>query len=217
VFGVGLSLLGVAVLRAARWWSRRVDSLGRRNAFPMISVGLCVLLGGGALGSVALHRHTEHRLAAAAGALAGTPVAVHCQTFAKAWMDVGPELGVVPFGPDGAPEHRTLIKWGTCRTLAGWLRSDHSHPTLDQVIAVHVLTHEAMHMAGTRDEAVTECRAMQRDARTARLLGATAPQAHALAATYWRQVYPRMTDGYRTPNCAPGGSLDEHLPDAPWN
>jgi len=217
VFGVGLSLLGVAVLRAARWWSRRVDSLGRRNAFPSISVGLCVLLGSGALGDVALHRHTEHRLAAAASVLAGTRVSVHCQTFAEAWMDVGPELGVVPFGPDGVPEHHTLIKWGTCRTLAGWLRSDHSHPTLDQVIAVHVLTHEAMHMAGSRDEAVTECRAMQRDARTALLLGATAPQAHALAATYWREVYPRMNQDYRTPNCAPGGSLDEHLPDAPWN
>jgi hypothetical protein len=183
----------------------------------MISVGLCVLLSGGALGNFALHRHTEHRLAAAAGALAGTRVSVHCQTFAEAWMDVGPELGVVPFGPDGVPEHRTLIKWGTCRKLAGWLRSGRAHPTLDQVIAVHVLTHESMHMAGSRNEAVTECRAMQRDARTAILLGATKQQARALAATYWRQVYPRMTEDYRTADCAPGGSLDEHLVDAPWS
>jgi hypothetical protein len=217
VFALGLSLLGVAVVRAARWWSRRVDSLGRRNAFPMISVGLCVLLSCGALGNVALHRHTEHRLAAAAGSLAGTTVSVHCQTFAEAWMDVGPELGLVPFGPDGVPEHRTLIKWDTCRKLAGWLHSDHAHPSLDQVIAVHVLTHESMHMAGTQDEAVTECRATQRDVRMAMLLGATHRQARALAATYWREVYPRMTDGYRAAACAPGGSLDEHLPDAPWN
>jgi hypothetical protein len=37
-----------------------------------------------------------------------------------------------------------------------------------------------------------------------------------LAVAYWRTVYPAMPDGYRSTACRPGGTLDEHLPDAPW-
>ena len=38
----------------------------------------------------------------------------------------------------------------------------------------------------------------------------------ALAVSYWRTVYPRMPDGYRSSACRPGGAMDERLPDAPW-
>jgi hypothetical protein len=57
---------------------------------------------------------------------------------------------------------------------------------------------------------------LKRDARTARLLGAPAGEALALAVAYWRAVYPRMPDGYRSSACRPGGAMDEYLPDAPW-
>jgi hypothetical protein len=57
---------------------------------------------------------------------------------------------------------------------------------------------------------------VQRDARTAQLLGASPTDARALAVAYWRTVYAGMPDGYRSADCAPGGPLDEHLPDAPW-
>jgi hypothetical protein len=82
---------------------------------------------------------------------------------------------------------------------------------------VHVLTHETMHMAGSTDEAIAECRAVQRDAAMARRLGADAADARALAARYWREIYPAMPDNYRTGQCAPGAALDEQLPDAPWS
>ena len=82
-------------------------------------------------------------------------------------------------------------------------------PTRDQVEAVHVLTHEAMHLSGRLEEAAAECAAVQRDAHTARLLGAP-------AAAYWRDVYPLMPDGYRSADCRPGGTLDDGLTDAPW-
>ena len=212
--GGGLVLL--AGVLGARWRSARADSLGRRNAFPGIRVGLCLLLGTGALADAALHARTEQRLSAVASGVAGVRVRVHCQGLAQAFGDLGPELGLVRFGADGVPEHQTLIKWETCRHLAAWLRSGKERPDLDEVVAVHVLTHETMHMAGSTDEALTECRAVQRDARTARQLGATPAQARALAIRYWREVYPRMPDAYRTAGCGPGGSLDEHLPDPPW-
>jgi hypothetical protein len=66
------------------------------------------------------------------------------------------------------------------------------------------------------DKSDAECAAVQRDARAARLLGASPDDARALAVAYWRTVYPAMPDGYRSTACRPGGTLDEHLPDAPW-
>ena len=85
-----------------------------------------------------------------------------------------------------------------------------------QILAVHVLTHESMHMSGTTSEAVAECHAMQHDTAMAEDLGAPAAAAHALAVTYWHTVYPYMPDGYTSGDCKPGGALDLHLPDAPW-
>jgi hypothetical protein len=55
-----------------------------------------------------------------------------------------------------------------------------------------VLAHEAMHMAGLMREDTAECAAVQRDARAARLLGASPADARALALAYWRTVYPAM-------------------------
>ena len=92
-----------------------------------------------------------------------------------------------------------------------WLRDNR-----DQVVVVHVLTHEAMHLAGLVAEAAAECAAVQRDAQTARLLGAAPADAAALAAAYWREVYPQLPEGYRSSDCRPGGAMDERRTDAPW-
>ena len=73
-----------------------------------------------------------------------------------------------------------------------------------------------MHLSGRLGEAAAECAAVQRDAQTARLLGAGDAAAAALAAAYWRNVYPLMPDGYRSPDCRAGGPMDERLADAPW-
>jgi hypothetical protein len=199
-----------------RWSLTRYDALGRARGFPTISVTLCLVIGIGAAVPVGLHARTERRLTAAASAVAGIDVAVHCQTVGGSSLDLGQELGYVKFGADGVPERSTLIKRTPCRDLAAWLRSDRSGPTRGQLIAVHVLTHETMHMAGSTDEAVTECRAMQRDALMARRLGADPVAAGQLASRYWREIYPTMPEAYRSSACVPGGALDERLPDPPW-
>jgi hypothetical protein len=163
-----------------------------------------------------LREHEENRLARVASVLAGAPVTVHCQTLGEAFADLGAELGYVKFGADGVPEHHTTIKRDQCSDLRGYLGGAQEHPSFDQVIAVHVLTHESMHMKGLTDESWAECAAVQRDAETARLLGASPVAARALAVRYWHQVYPDMPDAYRSSDCVAGGRLDEHLPDAPW-
>jgi hypothetical protein len=163
-----------------------------------------------------LRGQQERRLGGAASVLAGARVAVRCQSFGGAFVDAGPELGYVRWGADGKPEPWTLIKRDQCRHLAAYGRSDKRRPTRDEVVAVHVLTHEAMHLAGRLSEAGAECAAVQRDARTARLLGAEPADAARLAATYWSEVYPLMPGGYRSEQCQAGGSMDEALGDAPW-
>lgn len=213
----GMGLLTCAVALAARWLLRPRDDLGRPKSFPAISVVLLVGLGVGCLVPVYRHHRLEARLEAAASALVGVPVTVHCQTAGEQFVDAGAELGFVRYGPDGVPERATLIKRDQCSDLADYLGSDKSSPSRDQVIAVHILSHEARHMAGTTDEAVAECGAMQRDAQTAQLLGADPQQALRLARLYWTTVYPDMSDGYRTADCRSAGPLDEGLPAAPWS
>ena len=209
-------LLLAAVVVATRWWLKRVDSLGRAKSFPVLSVALLVVLGAGLLVPGIRHHQLEGRLADVAGVLVGDPVEVNCQTAGQEFVDVGSELGYVRYGPDGVPERATLIKHAQCTELSRYLRSHGDHADDGQVVAVHVLTHEAMHMAGITDEARAECLAMQRDAKTARLLGASPQEAADLARRYWREFYPRMSDDYRTADCRPGGALDQASPDAPW-
>jgi hypothetical protein len=209
--------LGIAACAVAvRWTINREDALGRVRKFPTISVAVLLVLAVVATIPGYLRHKEEGRLSAVASQLAGRAVQVHCQTYGQSFVDAGAELGYVPYDAAGVPEAHTLIKHDQCDDLSSYMNSDKANPPMAQVVAVHVLTHESMHMAGETVEAKAECEAMQRDAETARLLGATSAEALTLARTYWVNVYPHMNDTYRTGDCAAGGTLDEHLPDAPW-
>jgi hypothetical protein len=210
----GSGLLAVGVL--GNWSTRRRDSLGRPRAFPVWSVSLLTVLSVAALIPGAQRALEERKLARAATALVGHSVAVHCQSTAAALVDAGNELGFVPYDEDGVPLPRTTIKRDPCKALARYLGGAREHPSYDEVVAVHVLTHEAMHLRGETVEATAECQAVQRDRATAVLLGATPRQAEKLARTYWLTVYPEMPEDYSSAECKPGGALDENLSTAPW-
>jgi len=214
---VAVLLAAGAAITSVRWWLTRVDSLGRAQAFPAWSVAGLVVLAVAAGTPQLLRARLEHRLQTVATTLVGKPVDVRCQSFGQSMVDAGMELGWVPYDPSGTPLPETLIKREPCADLADYLSSDRRSPSRDQVVAVHVLTHESMHMAGVVDEARTECAAVQRDAWTARLLGASDQQAQRLAAQYWREVYPTLHDSYRSGGCGPAGALDEGRVDAPWS
>jgi hypothetical protein len=85
---------------------------------------------------------------------------------------------------------------------------------LDLAQAVVVLVHEANHVAGTVDEAETECYAVQLARKAAVKLGTSRVYADRLARRYWRELYPRRPPAYRTPECRNGGPLDLY-PDSP--
>lgn len=205
-----------AVVVAARWWTRRRDALGRARPFPYVSVAVLVALAVAAAVPVVRTRQQESQLSRVASQLAGRAVTVDCQSTTGALVDTGVELGYVPFDAAGRPLPRTTLKRDPCARLRAYADGGQDRPGLDEVVAVHVVTHEAMHMRGEPSEAASECQAVQRDAQTARLLGATPSQAAALSRRYWEEVYPLMPADYRSTDCRPGGAWDEGLTSSPW-
>jgi hypothetical protein len=216
---VVLEYIAVAFALAAlalfiRWLQQR--GVREHAPFPAISISSCMVLAVVATFPVVDRVTLESRLSHSSSTLLGMHVEVDCQTLTGSALDMGNELGFVKWGPDGIPERRTLIKHQQCNDLHSYLNSSKQHPTAAEILAVHVLTHESMHMSGIKVEYVAECDAMQHDTAMAEIMGAKPKAAHALAVTYWLTVYPNMPDGYRSSDCRPGGSLDLHLPDAPW-
>ena len=204
---------GAAAWACYRWRVSLIDPWAFRRRMPKwtFSALAAVVLVTGVL--TYRHDQLEQRLSHAASDLVGAQAKVHCQSVGGALVDASADLGSVNAGPDDRPEHATLIRYEQCQYLKAYLSHHGRNPTADQVVAVHVLTHESMHMRGEIGEAAAECQAVQRDARMARDLGASRADAARLAAVYWRIDYPRMPDGYQSSECRPGGQLDEQLPD----
>jgi hypothetical protein len=161
----------------------------------------------------------EQAFSAAARAIAPAARGIHCQRLGETFTSASSELGSVQYDAGGHPADIAMLSYETCQHLSQWWRSsaqEKDSPSLDEVIAVHVLTHESVHLAGDTNEASTECRAMQLDARTAVRLGATPAQGVALAQRYWTEVYPRMPADYVTGGCRPDGPLDLTPDDGVW-
>src|SRR3954462_11976624 len=115
-------ILGAAAI-AVRWWTTRVDALGRAKRFPYISVGLLGVLAATAVIPGYLRHREEGALSGVATRLVGEPANVRCQSLGQELVDLGSELGYVRYGADGVPEHRTLIKHGPCKALNAYRES----------------------------------------------------------------------------------------------
>ena len=116
-------------------------------------------------------RQDEAEFSRVATQIAGRDVRIECQRFMGALVDATAEAGYVAFDSSGTPSDTGRLERDTCNDLRDWLHSDKTNPTLDQVIAVHVLGHESYHLAGISNEAETECAAMQRLDEVAQWLG----------------------------------------------
>jgi hypothetical protein len=91
-----------------------------------------------------------------------------------------------------------------------------------ELASLNLFTHESMHARGERNEAVTECQAVQRNRRAAQLLGVPDAAARKGALAYYRGSYldkgriGGMQAAYFSAECAPGKALDERLIDSTW-
>jgi hypothetical protein len=192
---------------------------------------LVVLLGCAWLWNHHVHIADERALAAVAGQIAGRPVGVQCQGFFSELVDIQNRAGDVPFPNGVAPDHTYLTRQ-TCSDLKRF-RTRSSHPELDCLLtvdwrsfdlttgfasvcsrrarsaaeAINTLTHESIHLRGIRNEAQTQCYAIQTDAWTVARLGGTAAEGAAVA-NFILALQPTLPSEYQSADCRPGGALD---------
>ncbi len=165
------------------------------------------------------HRwYFEHYLSRIATDLAeGRTAKVHCNTVWDTMLDtqmLAAGHAVIATGEIG-------LQHPWCSTLQSYLH----HPqraSEEELWSLGMLTHESMHVRGEENEARTECQAVQRNYRTAKLLGVADAVARKNALDYYHNLYQQravsgtMQAAYYSAECAPGKELDEHLADSSW-
>lgn len=214
---MGLRPLAVVLLAGWTGWllfrgvvNRRVPWIGLALlAVPMLLLGL----------TERQWTSAEHEFSAVARTIAPASSGVHCQRLGETFTYAGSEVGSVWFDESGQPAQTAMLSYETCQRLSAWWRStdvERAAAPLEQVVAVHTLSHEAVHLTGERSEALTECRAVQLDEQVALTLGASPSVARAFAVRYVAEVYPRLSSAYVTGDCAAGARLDLTPEDQHW-
>ncbi len=162
----------------------------------------------------------EERLAKIAGVIAGRDVGIACPGTLATLTEVSAHDGSVAFTPDGRPTDEAELSSRTCSRLRAFLSGEIagldclasgatcSKAVEDAAVAVNVLSHEAWHLAGERNESVAQCYALQSNEETAIRLGATPAEARAIADFIVRRVQPVLPPEYKTTECRDGGPLD---------
>ncbi|MCZ3387450.1 MAG: hypothetical protein LH630_10925 [Actinomycetia bacterium] len=161
-------------------------------------------------------RADQDEFSAVATTIADRDVRIECQRFTGALLDPTAEAGYVAFNADGTPTDTGRLERDACNDLRDYLHGDKADPSIEQVVAVQVLTHESYHLAGIANEAETECLAIQRLDDVAGWLGASPDQARSMAVRYYDEVYPRMPTAYRSGECVDLGEMDVAPDDPTW-
>jgi len=166
-----------------------------------------------------VHRwHFESFLSARATELADNRRArVHCNTLFDTMLDPA----MLAAGHANPQTGRIGIQQPWCGRLMSYLR----HPgraSQEELSSLNMFTHESMHVRGELNEARTECQAVQRNYRAAKLLGVPDGIARRNALDYYNIVYKRramiggIQSAYYSDQCAPGKAMDERLSDSSW-
>jgi len=190
--------------------------LAKAVSKPYVTV--LALLALAALWQPAHTRLFERRMSAIATELADSHVArVHCNSLVDSLFD--PESTNIGHANPATGE--IVLQTGWCGTLRDYIR----HPQRadrEELASLDMLTHESMHVRGELNEARTECQAVQRNFRTAKLLGVPERVAKRNALDFYYSQYMMRAekdgdpDRYFSDQCAPGKDLDEHLEDSTW-
>ena len=163
------------------------------------------------------------RLSAIASELAKRQVTIRCEGRRGKLLGAGGESGRTTFfGHD--PGGTAFLQRGVCDTLHEYTRALKAGSAcllpcrrpLEVAWSLNTLAHEGYHLAGVRNEAETECYALQAIDFTARRLGAAPQQARALADLALRQLPQRMPPAYTAPECHDGGDYDLRPDTAVW-
>lgn len=160
----------------------------------------------------------EHFLATRATVLADDhPAKVHCNTLFDTMLDTE----MLAAGHANPRTGQIVFQKPWCARLSSYL----SHPARandEELVSLDIFTHESMHVRGEMNEARTECEAVQRNYRAAKLLGVSDATAKKNALDYYNDGYQLrgqiggMQAAYYSAECAPGKSMDERLSDSTW-
>jgi hypothetical protein len=164
------------------------------------------------------------RLSTIAGELAGRDVHVRCEGVTGEIVGVDGQSGRTMF-VNGRPADETILMEGICERLHRYsqltktgvdclLPCDGS--AIETAWSLNALAHESYHLAGIRNEARTECYALQAVDFVVRRLGATAQQARQLATFAFAELPPEMPAEYTSPECRNGGRFDLRPDSALW-
>jgi len=144
---------------------------------------------------------TERTATEIAQRIAGKQARVHCQRMTEAMFYASGDRGRVEMNRDGSPDDTAMLTWEVCRDLRDWLGSDRQHPSLEQITALHILTHEAVHLTGESSEGRAECVALAQEAAIAEQFGASPDVAKRMVRRYRNEVYPLLATPYLAGNC----------------
>ncbi len=142
-----------------------------------------------------------------AGRIAGGPVTVRCDD-GYAYTGAGSDALGVAF----IRSRLALLDPAVCRRLVAIALDDDRRERDDSARAILVLAHEAVHLAGERNEGVTECKALQEGVTLGERLGLDRTRAQRMMSVlYTRNLGERSITrlSYQLPEgCRDGGSLD---------
>ena len=165
----------------------------------------------------------DRRLNTIASELARRHVTIRCEGQSGALTGARGESGRTEF-IGGRPVSVSYLQEGVCQTLHAYahdLAAGEScllpcDAPLEVAWSVNTLAHEAYHLAGARNEAQTQCYALQAIDFVARRLGASSAQARALAVFSFDQLPGRMPPEYSSAQCRDGGRFDLRPADPVW-
>lgn len=167
---------------------------------------------------------SDLRLSVIATEIAQRHVSVHCEGAGGDLTSVDGTSGTTEF-VNGKPADQTVLQEGVCETLHNYSRLtkrglDCPLPcdgsALETAWSLNALAHESYHLAGVRNEAQTECYALQAIDFVALRLGASQEQARQLAIFSFAQLPPRMPAAYSGPECRDHGAWDLRPNDPTW-
>lgn len=206
---VGVLTIVVAVLAAmsVRAWYRVITRLDETDGhgFRTVVAGVLTIVAFTA-GYFEVSHHLRQQLATEAlDVLSDVEgISADCERLTEELFNLSQYQGYVYYDGSNVAHLRRNI----CHDLWNYAHGGQANPTEGQILAVHVVGHEAMHINDIRGEAIAECTAVQLNHLIAEELGAIPEEARELQRRYFEEYYPRQRDEYVSGECREGGDLD---------
>jgi len=196
----------LAVMSLVAWYRvmTRIEEADGRT-FRLVATAVLSLVTITA-GYFELAHHQRQQLATEAlGVLSNVDgVNANCERFSEELFNLSQYQGYVYYDGSNVAHLRRTV----CHDLWDYAHGGQAHPTRGQIVAVHIVAHETMHINDIRSESVAECRAVQLNHLVAEALGATLEEARELQRRYYVDYYPNQRSDYVSGACTEGGELD---------